>query len=132
VHTIVNGQPVTQEFNLVYDAENRLHSVTGVSGTTMSAIFTYNGDGQKVKSVINGETIYFVNGYYEKKGSEITKYYFAGASRIATPALHRTQCGASVRKDGTLSYLLGDRLGSTSLRKGFRRRGNPLPTGKKP
>ena len=38
------------------------------------AQFTYNGDGQRVKSIINSETTYFVNEYYEKKGSEITKY----------------------------------------------------------
>jgi flagellar biosynthesis GTPase FlhF len=31
-----------------------LVTVTGVGGTTTSAQFTYNGDGQKVKSVING------------------------------------------------------------------------------
>jgi hypothetical protein len=49
----------------------------------ISAQFTYNGDGQKVKSVINGETVYLVNGYYEKKGSETTKYYMAGAARVA-------------------------------------------------
>jgi YD repeat-containing protein len=70
-------------YTLGYDAENRLVSVTGIGGTTTSAHFTYNGDGQKVKSVINGETTLLIGGHFEKKGSEITKYYFAGASRIA-------------------------------------------------
>jgi len=94
VHTIVNGQPVTQEFELGYDADreaplwgNRLVSVTGVNGATMSAVFTDNGDAcpersvvlsmskgrrrQKVKSVINSEPILLVGGHFEQKGSEI-------------------------------------------------------------
>ncbi len=93
------------EYELDYDAENRLISV---SGTNVSALFTYNGDGQRVKSVINGETIYFVGGYYEKKGSEITKYYGAGASRIAVRKY-------VVPQYNTLNYILGDHLGSTSI-----------------
>jgi hypothetical protein len=70
--------------------------------------YTSNADGQRVKSVINGETIYFVGGYYEKKGSEITKYYFSGASKIAMRKY-------IVPQTTTLTYLLGDHLGSTSL-----------------
>jgi hypothetical protein len=61
-----------------------------------------------VKSVINSETIYLVNGYYEKKGNQITKYYMAGASRIAMRKIVTPQ-------SDTLTYLLGDHLGSTSL-----------------
>jgi RHS repeat-associated protein len=97
-----------KNYELGYDAENRLISVTGVDGTNFSAQFTYNADGQRVKSVVNGETIYFVGGYYEKKGSEITKYYFAGASRIAMRKY-------IVPQTTTLIYLSGDHLGSTSL-----------------
>lgn len=41
--------------------------------------------------------------YYEVTGSTVTKYYFAGAQRIA------------MRSGGTLNFLLGDHLGSTSL-----------------
>jgi len=51
-----------------------------------------------------GSTItYFVGGHYEVTGSVITKYYYAGSQRIA------------MRTNGTLNYLLGDHLGSTSL-----------------
>jgi len=70
-------------------------------------------------------TTYFVGGYYELTGSTVTKYYFAGAQRVATPALAP---GASVRKytipqSMSVEYLLGDHpspslrtgLGSTSL-----------------
>jgi hypothetical protein len=48
-------------------------------------------------------TTYFVGAHYEVTGSTITKYYYAGAQRIA------------MRTNGTLSHLLGDHLGSTSL-----------------
>ena len=48
-------------------------------------------------------TTYFVGAHYEVTGSTITKYYYAGAQRIA------------MRTNGTLNYLLGDHLGSTSL-----------------
>jgi hypothetical protein len=72
--------------------------------------------GQRVKS-----TVLFAGGHYEvtNPGSEqqVTKYYFAGMNRIATPALAP---GASVRKytipqSMSVEYLLGDHLGSTSL-----------------
>ena len=89
-------------------AGNHLVTVTGVGGTTTSAHFDYNGDGQKVKSEINGETILFIGGYYEQKCSEITKYYFAGASRIAMRKY-------TIPQTMTLEYMLGDHLGSTSL-----------------
>jgi len=64
-----------------------------------------------VKSTINGVTTYFVGSHYEKSGSTVTKYYtstslsagFAGISRIA------------MRVNSTLSYLLTDHLGSTSI-----------------
>ena len=56
-----------------------------------------------MKSTINGTTTTFVGSHYEVTGSTITKYYYAGAQRIA------------VRTGSTLQYLLGDHLGSTSL-----------------
>jgi RHS repeat-associated protein len=55
------------------------------------------------KAVVNGVTTRFMENHYEVSGSTVTKYYYAGASRIA------------VRKDGTLNYILSDHLGSTSL-----------------
>ena len=69
-----------------------------------NATFVYDGDGTRVKSTINGNiTTYFVGAHYEVTGSTITKYYYAGAQRIA------------MRTNGILNYLLGDHLGSTSL-----------------
>jgi RHS repeat-associated protein len=92
-----------KSYTFAYDAENRLVAVSGDS----TATFVYNGDGQRVKSVMDGETTLFVGGHYEitnpGAGQTVTKYYMAGATRVA------------VRKDGTLSYMLADHLGSTSL-----------------
>jgi len=45
--------------------------------------FAYDGDGKRVKSVTGSETILFIGAHYEVKGSEITKYYFAGTTRVA-------------------------------------------------
>ena len=88
-----------QSFTLNYDAENRLVSVTGAS----TANFYYDADGKQVKATVNGVTTVYVGQHYEEKSGTVTKYYFAGATRIA------------VRTDGTLSYLLGDHLGSSSV-----------------
>ena len=102
----LNGNQVTRNigsdsFILVYDAENRL--VEGKKNGKPIAPFPYDGDGKGVKGVMGGETILFVGRHYEVVNGSATKYYFAGDQRIA------------LRKNGTLSYLLGDHLGSTSI-----------------
>ena len=89
------------EYDLGYDAESRLVTVTGAA----TASFTYDGDGKQVKSIVGGVTTYYVGRHYEKKGTTVTKYYFAGATRLA----------ARSGTNGTLSYLLGDHLGSSSV-----------------
>jgi RHS repeat-associated protein len=48
-------------------------------------------------------TTYYVGNHYEVKSGVVTKYYFAGTTRLA------------VRTSGTLSYLLGDHIGSSSV-----------------
>ena len=92
----INGVTLT----LSYDAEGHLVSVTGQG---INATFVYDGDGARVKSIINGTTTYFVGNYYEVTGSTVTKYYYAGGSRVA------------MREGSTVYYLLSDHLGSTSL-----------------
>jgi RHS repeat-associated protein len=52
---------------------------------------------------VGGVTTYYVGAHYQVDNGVVTKYYFAGAQRVA------------MRKNGTLSYLLADHLGSTSL-----------------
>jgi len=72
-----------------------------------SATFIYDGDGKRVKSVMNtsqsSTTTYFVGGHYEVANGVVTKYYYAGSQRIA------------MRTNATLNFILGDHLGSTSL-----------------
>ena len=67
-----------------------------------SATFVYDGDGRQVKSTINGVTTIFVGAHYQIENGVVVKYYFAGAQRIA------------MRRNGTLSYILTDHLGSTT------------------
>jgi hypothetical protein len=93
---VING---VGTFNLTYDAENRLVNVTG----SVSASFLFDGDGNRVKSTINGTTTTFVGTYYEITGSSITKYYYQGSSRVA------------MRTSNGVRYLFGDHLGSTSV-----------------
>ncbi|WKZ53206.1 MAG: RHS repeat-associated core domain-containing protein [Anaerolineales bacterium] len=107
-----NGNQTTrtvggQTIQFGYNAENKLVSVTG---TNLSAQFTYNGDGQRVKSVVNGEIVYFVGGHYEFNDTtnEITKYYFSGGARIALRKY-------IIPQTTTLNYILGDHLGSTNI-----------------
>ena len=71
---VVNGQT----FTLGYDAENRLVSVSGAA----NASFVYDGDGRRVKSTVNGTTTYFIGAHYELTGSQVTKFYFAGARPV--------------------------------------------------
>ncbi|HEY3310756.1 MAG TPA: RHS repeat-associated core domain-containing protein [Anaerolineales bacterium] len=92
----INGQT----FTLGYDADNRMVSVTGPS---MNASFVYDGNGKRVKSVINGVGTVFVGNYYELVGGAVTKYYFLGSQRVA------------LRQGGALYYPLTDHLGSTSV-----------------
>ena len=69
-------------------------------------VYTYDGDGNLVKSVIDNKTTYYPNQYYEKRMVDaqqtIYKYYFVGSARIA------------LRENGTITWLLSDHLGSTS------------------
>jgi RHS repeat-associated protein len=106
-----NGNQVTRvvgadTFTLIYDAENRLVEVKKNSVTI--ATFTFDGDGKRVKSVINGETILFVGAHFEQKGGQATKYYFAGATRIAMRKY-------TIPQNMTVEYMVGDHLGSTSI-----------------
>ena len=89
-------------YNLSYDAENHMIGVTGPVTTT----FTYNGDGQRVIATEGVTTTIFVGSYseWDVNSEKVTKYYFAGAVRIAM-------------REGTSDpvWLLGDHLGSTSV-----------------
>jgi RHS repeat-associated protein len=98
-HVYENG--AWKDYTLTYDPENHLTNVTGAA----TAQFTYNGDGQRVKSVEKGTTKVYIGNYFEWSGSVDTmkRYYYAGSTRIAM----RTGSGDPL-------WLLGDHLGSTN------------------
>jgi RHS repeat-associated protein len=106
-----NGNQITRvigadTFNLAYDAENRLVEVK--KNSTTIATFAYDADGVRVQATENGTLTKFVGGHYEVTGSQVTKYYMAGASRIAMRKY-------TVPSSMSVEYLLGDHLGSTSI-----------------
>ncbi len=72
----------------------------------MSATFVYDGDGNRVKSIIGTTNTVYIGGYFEWSGSSSTmrRYYYAGGQRIAM------RLGTT-----TLRFLLGDHLGSTAI-----------------
>jgi RHS repeat-associated protein len=76
-----------------------------VSGT-VSATFVYDGDGNRVKSIIGTTNTVYIGGYFEWSGSSSTmrRYYYAGGQRVAM------RLGTT-----TLRFLLGDHLGSTAI-----------------
>ncbi|MBV6396390.1 MAG: hypothetical protein HFACDABA_01988 [Anaerolineales bacterium] len=89
----------TYEFE--YDAENRM--VRAEKNSALIGQFFYDADGRQVKTTVNGITTSYVGNHYEMKDGAVTKYYFAGATRLA------------VRHGTTLNYLLSDHLGSSSV-----------------
>ncbi len=98
-----NGNMITRgSQTLTYDVENRPVSISD-GGTTST--FVYDGDGNRVKKTESGETILYVNKYYEKNltSDEITTSYYLGAKLIAQ------------RKGTALSYIHQDHLTSTSV-----------------
>jgi RHS repeat-associated protein len=93
------ANPAT-DYTLTYDAENRL---VGVSGS-ITATFTYDADGNRVKTVIGSTTTFYFGNYYEVSGGTVTKYYYAGGQRVAMRV-----------NNGSPSYLFTDHLGSTTV-----------------
>jgi YD repeat-containing protein len=100
----------TDDYELIYDVENHLVEVK--KNSVRIATFVYDGDGRRVKSVVDGETVLFIGGHYEIEnpgsGQQVSKYYFAGTTRIAMRKY-------TIPQSMTVEYLLGDHLGSTSI-----------------
>jgi RHS repeat-associated protein len=85
---------------LTYGLDHRVASITRSGATTT---FTYNALGQRVKKVGSAGTVRYVGGIHEDRGGAVTKYYFAGAARVAK------------RDANGNAYLHADHLGSTRL-----------------
>ena len=85
--------------------------LTGVSRSGTENLYNYDYAGNRVRAIVNSSgittaTTYYPNKYYEKSGSDVTKYIYAGGVLIST-----------VKKSGgttTVSFIHSDHLGSTS------------------
>jgi len=74
----------------------------------ISTLTTYDGDGNRVMKEEAGVATYYVGGVYELSEEVRTSYYYVAGQRVAM------RVGAPGTA-GTLTYLHGDHLGSTSL-----------------
>ncbi len=98
-----NGNMTSRpNYTLSWDHENRLASVTG-GGIYPSEDYLYDADGVRVKKTSDGVETYYPFPHYEVHDGTVVRYYFFGGMRIAQ------------RRDGTLTYLHGNHLGSTVL-----------------
>jgi RHS repeat-associated protein len=100
-----NGNMITRgSQGIDWDAENRPISV---SDNGIVTTFVYDGDGNRVKKVVDdgqtAVTTIYVNRFYEVTGNEITSYYYLGGKLVA-------------KRTGTeLSYIHQEHLTGTAL-----------------
>ncbi len=87
---------------LTWDHENRLASVTG-GRIYPSESYLYDADSMRVKKTSDGKESYYPFPHYELHDGTVVKYYFFGGMRVAQ------------RRDGVLTYLHGNHLGSSVL-----------------
>ena len=68
-------------YTLIYDAESRLVQIK--RGSNIQATYTYDGDNNRVKTVVGSTTTTYVGNYLEWSGSTTTmkKYRCNGKSR---------------------------------------------------
>jgi RHS repeat-associated protein len=95
-----NGNMTTRgSQTITWDVENRPLTVTG------GASFIYDGDGNRVKKTEGGQTVLYVNKYYEKNltTAEITTYYYHGDKTVAK------------RTATTVQYIHQDHLAGSSV-----------------
>ena len=87
---------------LTYDKGNRVSQIVYSSQTTK---FITDADGKRVKKTQGANTVEYVGSLYEKRGTVVTKYYFAGGLRLAK------RTGATPVN----TFFHADHLGSTRL-----------------
>ena len=73
----VRNKGLSSAQTLAWNSENRLVSVTG---NGVSEQYAYSPDGQRVKKVSNGNTTYYINGYYEVEVAATTTTGVAAAA----------------------------------------------------
>ncbi len=93
-------------------------------GATVVAEYTFDGDGNRVKAVVNGETTYYPYPHYEEtEGSGYTQYYSAASGLVSFRR-------SGYPQNNGLRYVFRDHLGSTSVivnGGGIKLVGRPLP-----
>ncbi len=70
---------VTTQYS--YDVENRLTRVD--RGGKNIALYEYDGDGGRTKTIVNGEITNYIGSLYEETSTRKTKYIFLGDTRVA-------------------------------------------------
>jgi RHS repeat-associated protein len=87
--------------SITWNVDNQPSSI----GSGPSATFVYNGDGNRALKTEGGQTILYVNKYYEKNITTgvVTTYYFLGGQLIAN------------RTGSTLDFMSQDQISSTSV-----------------
>jgi YD repeat-containing protein len=65
--------PDGRVFRYTYDAKNRLVKIhkTGTNPEIVTGQYFYDGDGNRVKTIVNGKTTYYIGNYYEKIEGQI-------------------------------------------------------------
>ncbi len=88
---------------IIWDAENRPVMVS--ENGTVVATFIYDGDGNRVKKTEAGETVLYINRYYEKNltTGNVTTSYYLGSRLVAQ------------REGEEVRFIHQDHLSGTSL-----------------
>jgi RHS repeat-associated protein len=79
--------------------------MVSITSGNVTSTFVYDGDGARVKKTEGGQTVLYINGYYEKDltSGNVTTYYYLGNRLVA------------MRQSTTLSYIHQDHLTGTSV-----------------
>ncbi len=87
--------------HIIYDFDNKPINITAPGSVSM---FTYDGNGTRVKKIARSTTIY-IGKLYECNSSTCVKYIYAGGARIAQEI---------AGTPSSIVYYHPDHLGSTS------------------
>ena len=91
------NQTYDAPYSLIYDAENRLVSAT--SGGNNNASYSYDGEGRRVKTVVNGLTTIFVHDAF---GNLVAEYGGLTSGSVGTTYVTQDHLGSTrMTTDGT-------------------------------
>ena len=102
-----NTQTGIGGITLAYDDSNRLATATG---TSLSAAYTINGRGERVRKAVTSGAAVTTLYSYDESGTLLGEYSGTGAPQVENVYLDQTPIG--VVTSNTLSYIESDHLGS--------------------